>query len=177
MRETATIGGGCYWCLEAFYKEIRGIESIVSGYSGGHVENPTSNQVYAGDTGHIEVVQLVFDPGIISYREILEIFFVMHDPTTLNRQGYDIGEWYSSVIFYHDDTQLSEANYMIKNFASAKWDAPIVTKLELFTKFWPADLTQQDYYENYPEAAYCQVIISPKITKLRKEFTNKLRAQ
>ncbi|MEO8863168.1 MAG: peptide-methionine (S)-S-oxide reductase MsrA [Candidatus Saccharimonadales bacterium] len=176
MSETATIGGGCYWCLEAFYKEILGIESIVSGYSGGHLENPTTNQVYAGNTGHIEVVQLVFDPAIISYSEILEIFFVMHDPTTLNRQGYDIGEWYGSVIFYHDEAQHSVADEMIKNFAATKWDAPVVTRIEPFKKFWPADLSQQDYYENHPEAAYCQVIISPKIIKLRKEFTNKLRA-
>lgn len=171
----ATLGGGCYWCLEAFYQRVDGVRKVTSGYSGGHVDNPTAQQVYDSDTGHAEVVQLEFDPAVISYREILEIFFVMHDPTTLNRQGNDVGKIYRSVIFYHDDEQHKIAEDMIKNFAAGLWPDPIVTQLEKFDKFWPADADMQNYYNNNPTAGYCLAIIDPKIVKLHQEFAAKLK--
>lgn len=173
--ELATLGGGCYWCLEAYYQRIKGIESVVSGYSGGQLDNPTSDQVYSGTTGHAEVVQLEFDPSIISYKEILEIFFVMHDPTTLNRQGNDVGEHYRSAIFYHDDKQKELAQDLKAGFATTLWKDPIVTEINKFDKFWPADETMQDYYNRNPTAGYCQVIIDPKIQKLRQKFAEKLK--
>ena len=172
----ATLGGGCYWCLEAYFQRVHGIESVLSGYSGGHVENPTSERVYQGDTGHAEVVQLKFDSKTITYKEILEIFFVMHDPTTLNRQGNDIGEIYRSVIFYHDVQQQAIANDMAKNFATTIWQDPIVTQIMAYTKFWPADETMQEYYNRNRQAPYCQVVIDPKIAKLREKFAAKLKA-
>jgi len=171
----ATLGGGCYWCLEAYYKRVNGIVSVTSGYSGGHVDNPTADRVYQGDTGHAEVVQLSFDPGVISYKEILEIFYVMHDPTTLNRQGNDIGDEYRSVIFYHDDTQKETAERVTKEFAAGLWHDPIVTQIVPFEKFWPADDYMQNYYNNNPGASYCQIIIDPKIQKLRQKFAAKLK--
>lgn len=173
--EIATLGGGCYWCLEAFYQRITGIISITSGYSGGHVDNPTPENVYGGATGHAEVVQLVFDPYVIPYSEILKIFFVMHDPTTLNRQGNDIGTEYRSIIFYHSDEQEQIARDMVAGFARALWPDPIVTQIEPFKKFWPANETMQDYYNRNSEAGYCQVIINPKIQKLRQEFATRFR--
>jgi peptide-methionine (S)-S-oxide reductase len=173
--ETATLGGGCYWCLEAFYQRINGVESVVSGYSGGHLDNPTSEQVYAGMTGHAEVVQVEFDPNVITYKEILEIFFVMHDPTTLNRQGNDVGEHYRSVIFYHDETQKKLAEELKSGFAADLWKEPIVTQIVQFDKFWQADETMQDFYNKNPSAGYCQVIIDPKIQKLRQKFSEKLK--
>jgi len=173
--DLATIGGGCYWCLEAFYQRVNGIETVVSGYSGGHVDNPTAARVYEGDTGHAEVVQLTFDPAVITYKEILEIFFVMHDPTTVNRQGNDVGDEYRSVIFYHDDAQKETAEDMIKGYAAELWSDPIVTQLEPLDRFWPADESMQDYYNRNPNAGYCQVIIEPKIQKLRQKFAAKLK--
>lgn len=173
--ENATLGGGCYWCLEAFYQRINGVEKVVSGYSGGHVDNPTSRQVYTMTTGHAEVVQVTFDPKVISYREILEIFFVMHDPTTLNRQGPDVGEIYRSVIFYHDEQQKETAEDMIKNFAPTLYKDPVVTLLEPFKKFWPADEDSQNFYNNNPGVGYCMVIIDPKIQKLRQKFATKFK--
>lgn len=174
MAEIATIGGGCYWCFEAFYKLVNGVIDVESGYSGGHVDNPTANRVYAGDTGHAEVIQITFDPAIITYHEILEIFFVMHDPTTLNRQGPDVGDEYRSVIFYHSDEQKKTAEDMVKNFAAELWKDPVVTQIEPLDKFWPADAYMQDYYENNPSAGYCQMVIDPKIQKLRQKFAEKL---
>lgn len=171
----ATIGGGCYWCLEAFYQRVIGIERITSGYSGGHLAEPTAEQVYQGDTGHAEVVQLQFDPAAISYREILEIFFVMHDPTTLNRQGNDIGELYRSIIFYHDNEQKQIAEETIANFASPLHADPIVTQLVAFEQFWPAEKYMQNYYNSNPTAGYCLAVIDPKIQKLRQKFAEKLR--
>lgn len=173
--EIATLGGGCCWCLEAFYKLVNGVTDVESGYSGGTFENPTSDDVYAGGTGHAEVVQITFDPKVITYREILEIFFVMHDPTTLNRQGADVGEIYRSIIFYHDDEQKKIAEDMIKGFAAQSWKDPVVTKLEKFDKFWPADEYMQDYYDKNPQAGYCQVVIDPKIQKLRQKFAQRLK--
>ncbi len=173
--QQATLGGGCYWCLEAFYKLVNGITDVESGYCGGHLEHPTSEQVYAGDSGHTEVVQLTFEPDVISYKEILEIFFVMHDPTTLNRQGADVGEIYRSVIFYHDEEQRTIAEDMKTKFAAQLWKDPIVTLIDKFDKFWPADEHAQDFYDKNPNAGYCQVVIDPKIQKLRQKFAAKLK--
>ncbi|HET6924458.1 MAG TPA: peptide-methionine (S)-S-oxide reductase MsrA [Candidatus Saccharimonadales bacterium] len=173
--ETATLGGGCYWCLDAFYRRIEGVEKVVSGYSGGHVDNPTMARVYEGDTGHAEVVQVTFDPSIISYREILEIFFAMHDPTTLNRQGNDVGDEYRSVIFYHSGGQKVVAEDMIRNFAPTLYKDPVVTQLEPLTMFWPADEANQDYFAKNPGAGYCMVVIDPKIRKLRQKFAARLK--
>ncbi|HSX24261.1 MAG TPA: peptide-methionine (S)-S-oxide reductase MsrA [Candidatus Saccharimonadales bacterium] len=176
MSELATLGGGCYWCLEAFYQRIKGVEKVVSGYSGGHTDNPTSSEVYTMTTGHAEVVQISFDSKVISYKELLEIFFVMHDPTTLNRQGPDVGEIYRSVIFYHDDTQKKVAEDMISNFAPSLYKDPVVTQLKSYEKFWPADEDMQDFYNNNPNQGYCQVVIDPKIQKLRQKFAAKLKS-
>jgi peptide-methionine (S)-S-oxide reductase len=173
--ELATLGGGCFWCLEAFYQRIEGVTSVVSGYSGGRVDNPTTEQVYAGGTGHAEVVQVEFDPAKISYREILEIFFVMHDPTTLNRQGPDVGEHYRSVIFYHDDRQKQLADELAGGFAADLWPDPVVTQLVPFEKFWPAGPEHQDFYNRNSGAGYCQVIIDPKIQKLRHKFAARFK--
>jgi peptide-methionine (S)-S-oxide reductase len=175
MTNVATVGAGCYWCLEAFYQRVKGVTSVVSGYSGGHVENPTTDRVYMGDTGHAEVVQVTFDPKLISYRELLEIFFVMHDPTTLNRQGYDVGNEYRSIILYHDNEQKQTAEDMVKTFAADLWSDPIVTQIVPFEKFWPADDYMQDFYNKNPGVGYCQVIIDPKIQKLRQKFSAKLK--
>ncbi len=173
--QLATLGGGCFWCLEAFYQRVKGIESVVSGYSGGHTKNPTMAEVYGGKTGHAEVVQLKFDPETISYEEILEIFYVMHDPTTLNRQDHDIGDEYRSVIFYHDDGQKLIADKVTANFAAKLWRDPIVTQIVPLQKFWPAGEDQQDFYNKNPSVGYCQVIIEPKIQKLRQKFAAKLK--
>jgi len=175
MKETATLGGGCYWCLEALYQRIRGVSKVTSGYSGGHTENPTAGQVYGGATGHAEVVQVEFDPSEISYRDILEIFFVMHDPTTLNRQGHDIGDEYRSVIFYHDDAQRETAENMKAGFAHEIWPDPIVTQIEPFEKFWPADEDAQDYYNKNAGSGYCMVVIDPKIAALRSKFAKRFK--
>jgi peptide-methionine (S)-S-oxide reductase len=175
MSEVAVIGGGCYWCLEAFYQRIQGVDNVVSGYSGGHVDNPTAERVYRGDTGHAEVIQITFNPKTITYREILEIFFVMHDPTTVDRQGNDVGDEYRSVIFYMSDEQKDVAKDMIKNFAPTLWKDPIVTQLEPLEKFWEADEYMQDYYNKNPSAGYCQFIIEPKIQKLRQKFAKRFK--
>lgn len=171
--ETTTLGGGCYWCLDAFYRRIKGINKVISGYSGGYIENPSAERVYAGDTGHAEVIQIYFDSKVISYREILEIFFVMHDPTTLDRQGNDVGDWYRSVIFYHDENQRRTAREMMNNFAANLYQNPIVTQLKKFEKFWPAEEYMQDYYAKNPHAGYCLAVIDPKIIKLRQKFASK----
>ena len=175
MSELATLGGGCYWCLEAFYQRIEGIEKVVSGYSGGTKEHPTVDEVYAGGTGHAEVVQLTFDPAIITYHDILEIFFVMHDPTTLNRQGNDVGEIYRSIILYHDDEQKRTAEDMIANFAPTIYKDPVVTQLQPYEAFWPAEEYMQDYFNRNPNAGYCLVVIDPKIQKLRQKFATRLK--
>lgn len=173
--ETATLGGGCFWCFEALFQRVKGVDQVVSGYSGGTKDKPTTNDVYKGDTGHAEVVQLTFDPNVVSYRELLEIFFIMHDPTTLNRQGNDVGDWYRSVIFYHDEIQRKTAEDMIKNFAPKIWNNPIVTALKPFDKFWPAGKEHQDFFNSNPGTPYCQIIINPKVIKLRQKFAEKLK--
>ena len=173
--EMATLGGGCYWCLDAFYRRVQGISKVETGYSGGHTDHPTMDSVYAGDTGHAEVVQVTFDPKVISYRDILEIFFVMHDPTTLNRQGADVGDEYRSVIFYQNDEQRETAEDMKAHFATELWDDPVVTFIEPLETFWPADEANQDYFNKNPSAGYCQIVIDPKITKLRAKFASRFK--
>ncbi len=177
MTEIATLGGGCYWCLEAIYKRVEGVQSVVSGYSGGHLARPTTMQVYNGNTGHAEVVQVTYDPAVIGYREILEIFFTMHNPTTLNRQGYDVGEIYRSIILYQDDGQKQTSEDMIQNFAADLWPDPVVTELKPYEVFWPAGEDMQDYYDRNPYAGYCMAIVSPKIQKLRQKFSSHLKPE
>ena len=174
--EIATLGGGCFWCLEAVYCELNGVEQVVSGYAGGRVANPSYEQVCAETTGHAEVVQITFDPHVISFREILDVFFTIHDPTTLNRQGYDIGSQYRSIILYHSPEQRATADQMIEELNTARiWDAPIVTEVKPHTVFYPAEEYHQRYFERNPEQAYCQFIVAPKVAKARKQFLAKLR--
>jgi peptide-methionine (S)-S-oxide reductase len=174
--EQATLGGGCYWCLEAIYEQVNGVLQVVSGFSGGHVANPTYEQVCTDTTGHAEVVQVTFDPDVISYREILELFFAFHDPTTLNRQGADAGIQYRSVIFYHSPEQEQTARALVADFAAADtFGAPIVTELTKFEKFWPADAYHQGYYRRNSEQPYCRATITPKVTKLRQKYAARLK--
>lgn len=175
MNEFATLGGGCFWCLDAFFRRIEGVNHVESGYAGGQIENPTYDQVCTGTTGHAEVVQVGFDPSVITYREILEIFFTMHDPTTPNRQGNDVGDQYRSVIFYGSDEQQSVAKDVIAHFAADHWDNPIVTQLEPLETFFPAEDYHQDYFNKNPTQGYCMMIINPKLSKLRQEFATKLK--
>ncbi len=175
MKEVTTLGGGCYWCLEAFFQRLKGVESVSSGFSGGHLENPTYEQVCSETTGHAEVVQITFNPEIISYREILEIFFVMHDPTTLNRQGNDVGESYRSIILYHKDEQRLTAENMIQDFAPTLYKDPVVTEIKPFEKFYPGPDYHQDYYNQNPGQGYCAIVIDPKLQKLRQKFAAKLK--
>ncbi len=168
-KEQATLGGGCFWCLEAVYSELRGVESVVSGYAGGSVASPSYEQVCSGRTGHAEVVQLTFDPAVISYREILEVFFTIHDPTTLNRQGADVGSQYRSVIFFHSPEQQRVAQQVIAEQASL-WRDPIVTEVVPLQAFYPAEAYHQEYYARNPYQPYCQVVIAPKVAKARQRY-------
>jgi peptide-methionine (S)-S-oxide reductase len=175
-KEVATLGGGCFWCTEAVFSLVRGVEKVEPGYSGGTVANPTYEQVCTGRTGHAEVVQLTYDPQVISFEEILQIFFTTHDPTTLNRQGPDVGTQYRSVIFYHDEKQEATAERVIKRINDEKiWDAPIVTQLEPFKAFYDAEDYHKDYFKRHPEQAYCRSIIQPKIAKLQHLYLSKLK--
>jgi peptide-methionine (S)-S-oxide reductase len=174
--ETATLGGGCFWCLEAVYVLLKGVHSVRSGYAGGHSQNPTYRQICTGTTGHAEVVQVDFDRSVISFREILEIFFTIHDPTTLNRQGADVGTQYRSVIFYHSPEQQAIAQQVIQEMtAKAIWPQPIVTELSPLPEFYMAEEYHQDYYANNQVQPYCQVVIAPKVTKVRKEYFDRLK--
>jgi peptide-methionine (S)-S-oxide reductase len=174
--QVATLAGGCFWCLEAVYEQLKGIVGVVSGYSGGSVANPSYRQVSSGATGHAEVVQLTFDPGQISYREILEVFFTIHDPTTLNRQGADVGTQYRSAIFYHDAHQQQVAEQVIHELEEQQvWDAPIVTEVKPFEAFYEAEEYHQEYYRNNPQQPYCQIVIAPKVAKFRKKYLEKLK--
>ncbi|PZA06135.1 MULTISPECIES: peptide-methionine (S)-S-oxide reductase MsrA [unclassified Meiothermus] len=174
--EVATLGGGCFWCLEAVYDELRGVVDVVSGYSGGHVENPTYEEVCGKRTGHAEVVQITFDPQVVSYRELLEVFFTIHDPTTLNRQGNDVGPQYRSVIFYHSPEQKDIAFQVIRGLEQAKvWDDPIVTEVVPFEKFYPAEDYHQEYFKKNPHQPYCSFVVAPKVAKFRKRFFDKLK--
>ncbi len=174
-KETATLGGGCFWCLEAVYDEMKGVEYVESGYMGGHVDNPSYQAVCTGNTGHAEIVQVTYDSDVISYEDVLNVFFTIHDPTTLNRQGADVGTQYRSVIFYHDEQQKELAEQKIDQLESeGVWDG-IVTEVEPLEDYYPAEDYHQDYFKNNPNAGYCQVVVAPKVNKFRKEFTQHLK--
>ncbi len=175
--EVATLAAGCFWCTEAAYSIIRGVERIEPGYTGGTVPNPTYEEVSTGSTGHVEAAQIFFDPKVITYREILEIFFTIHDPTSLNRQGADVGTQYRSAIFYHNETQRAEAQKLIDELTKEGiWDKPIVTALEPLKVFYKAETYHKDYYKKHPKEPYCQVVIAPKIAKLQHRFIDKIKA-
>ena len=176
-REVATLGGGCFWCLEAVYQELRGVKKVESGYSGGDVPNPTYRQVCSETTGHAEVVQVTFDPDEVSYRDILEVYFTIHDPTTLNRQGADVGTQYRSVIFYHDEDQKRTAEEVISELETERiWNRAIVTEVAPFDEFYVAEDYHQNYFRNNGFQPYCQVIIAPKVAKFRKQHLERLKA-
>jgi len=175
-RETATLAGGCFWCLEAVYDELRGVESVESGYMGGRSERPSYEDVCSGKTGHAEVVQIRFDPAQVGYRDLLEVFFVIHDPTTPNRQGHDIGTQYRSAIFYHSPEQKAIAEDVIGRVAAAKlWRGDIVTELAPATTFWVAEDYHQEYFARNPHQPYCMAVVDPKVAKFRKHFRDRLK--
>jgi peptide-methionine (S)-S-oxide reductase len=174
--EVATLAGGCFWCLEAVFDQLQGVTDVVSGYAGGARANPTYEQVCSGATGHAEVIQVTYDPTVVSFREILEVFFTIHDPTTLNRQGGDVGTQYRSAIFYHAPEQKAAAEQVIKEFTAAKiWDAPIVTQVAPLDAFYPAEGYHQEYFQRNPYQPYCQIVVAPKVAKFRKKFLEKLK--
>ncbi len=174
--DMATLGGGCFWCLEAVYSELNGVLKVESGYAGGTKKNPTYEEVCSDETGHAEVVQVTYDPMIITYRDILQIFFTVHDPTTPNRQGADIGTQYRSVIFYHDENQKSIAQEVIKEIENSKiWGRHIVTELVPFVKFFKAEEYHQNYFKNNPYQPYCQAVVAPKVAKFRKQYFDRLK--
>ncbi len=174
--EQATLAGGCFWCLEAVLLELRGVEKVESGYAGGTVPNPSYEQVCTGRTGHAEVVQVTFDPAVVASRELLEIFFTLHDPTTLNRQGADVGTQYRSAVFVHDAAQRATAEAVIAELVAENvWDASIVTQVAPLEAFYPAEEYHRDYYRRNPGQGYCRAVIAPKVSKLRKIFYEKLR--
>lgn len=175
--EIATLAGGCFWCLDAVFRQLEGVVKVESGYSGGLMDNPSYRDVCSGMTGHAEVVQVEFDPSVITYRDLLGVFFTIHDPTTLNRQGADVGTQYRSAIFYHSPEQRETAEQVIDELnRNHVWDAPIVTEVKAFTRFYPAERYHQDYYENNTDQPYCQIVIAPKVAKLRKAFLDRLKA-
>ncbi len=173
--ETATFGAGCFWCVEAIFQDLKGVLSVASGYSGGAVDNPTYREVCSGATGHAEVIQVQFDPAIISFETLVKVFFTTHDPTTLNRQGADAGTQYRSAIFYHDEEQKAIAMQMKKGFAPTIWDDPIVTEISPFTKFFEAEEYHQNYYKDNPNQGYCRIVINPKVRKFREHFAELLK--
>jgi len=176
--QIATLAGGCFWCLEAVFDELNGIVSVESGYSGGRIDNPSYQAVCTGMTGHAEVVQVTFDPSVISFRDILRVFFTIHDPTTLNRQGADVGTQYRSAIFVHDDSQRADADAVIRELTEAKlWPNPIVTEVAKFDKFYIAEDYHQEYFVNNPRQPYCMAVVAPKVVKFRKHFTERLKKQ
>ena len=175
--ETTTLGGGCFWCLEAIFKDLRGVERVRSGYSGGAAPDPSYEDVCKGTTGHAEVVQVDFDPTEISFREILQVFFATHDPTTLNRQGADVGTQYRSVVFFHSPEQESVARALMEELdVEGIWDAPIVTELTRFSAFYPAEEYHEDYFRRNPQQPYCQAVIGPKVAKFRAGFAHRLKS-
>ncbi len=177
VREQATLAGGCFWCLEAVFENLKGVEKVESGYAGGRVPDPTYQHVCTGSTGHAEVVQVTFEPSAISYREILDVFFATHDPTTLNRQGADVGTQYRSAVFWHDARQKEIAERRIAELnAEGIWDAPLVTEVTPLERFYRAEDYHQGYYRANPEQSYCQFVVAPKVAKFRKQFADKLRA-
>ncbi len=174
--ETATLAGGCFWCLEAVFDELKGVHSVESGYSGGHVDQPSYKAVCTGMTGHAEAVQVTFDPQVISYRDLLSVFFAVHDPTTLNRQGADVGSQYRSAIFHHNDEQKAAAEGLIKELNDQHiWDHPIVTEVSAINGFYKAEDYHQEYYANNPNQPYCMAVVAPKVAKFRKHFLDKLK--
>ncbi len=175
-KEAATLASGCFWCSEAVFSMVKGVEKVEPGYSGGSVPNPTYEQVSTGTTGHAEAIQVTFDPSVISFMEILEIFFATHDPTTLNRQGLDVGTQYRSMIFYHNEEQKATAEKVIAELNKEKiWVAPIVTQVAPFKAFYKAETYHKDYYKKHPNQSYCQVVITPKLAKLQQRFYGKLK--
>ncbi|MDQ3308945.1 MAG: peptide-methionine (S)-S-oxide reductase MsrA [Gemmatimonadota bacterium] len=176
-REVATLGAGCFWCVEAVFDELRGVETVESGYSGGQLPNPSYEQVCTGRTGHAEVIQITFDPEVVSFREVLEVFFTVHDPTTLNRQGADVGTQYRSAIFYHSPEQKATAEQVIAEMNQAGiWNDPIVTEVSEFSEFFPAGEYHRDYYRRNPNQGYCQIVIAPKVAKFRQKYLANLKA-
>ena len=174
--EVATLGGGCFWCLEAVFDDLQGVTDVVSGYAGGHVQNPDYKSVCTGRTGHAEVVQVTFDPSVVTYEDILGIFFAIHDPTTLNRQGADVGTQYRSAIYYHSDAQKATAEALIARLnAEHIWPNPIVTEVTAAPVFYPAEDYHQEYFKRNPYQGYCQAVISPKVAKFRKQYSAKLK--
>ena len=174
--QVATLAGGCFWCLEAVFDELEGVISVESGYSGGHVKDPSYEAVCRGATGHAEAVQVTFDPSVLSYHDLLTVFFTIHDPTTLNRQGADVGHQYRSAIFYHDDTQRVEAEAVIREITDARiWQNLIVTEVAPFTRFYKAEEYHQEYFANNPLQPYCMAIVAPKVAKFRKQFLARLK--
>ena len=176
QNEIATLAGGCFWCLEAIYKELRGVERVVSGYIGGTLPNPSYQQVCAGTTGHAEAVQITFDPQVVSYPDLLDIFFTIHDPTTLNRQGADVGTQYRSAIYYHTDAQRIAAEEVIARLTAEElWGAPIVTEIVPAGVFYPAEDYHQDYFERNPAQPYCRAVVAPKVAKFRGKYFARLK--
>lgn len=176
--ETATLAAGCFWCVEAVFDDLIGVEDVISGYSGGHKDNPTYQEVCSETTGHAEVVQIKFDPNVISFKEILQVFFTVHDPTQLNRQGNDIGTSYRSAIFCHSDMQRKIAEEVIAEFTAEQiYDNPIVTEVAAFDKFWPAENYHQEYFANNPSQPYCAAVVAPKVAKFRQRFTSRLKSR
>lgn len=174
--EVATLAGGCFWCTEAVFDDLKGVQSVESGYSGGNAANPSYHQVCTGTTGHAEAVNITFDPKVISFKDLLEVFFTIHDPTTLNRQGADTGTQYRSAIFYRDEGQKVVAEQVIKEIESAKiWDAPIVTEVTPFKSFYKAEDYHQEYFANNPDQPYCRMVIAPKVAKFRNHYREKLK--
>ncbi len=176
-RALATFGGGCFWCLDAVFRRLRGVESVTSGYAGGHVPNPTYEEVCGKRTGHAEVVQIAYDPRVVSYRELLEVFFGTHDPTTKDRQGADVGPQYRSAIYAHDDAQRAEAAAFVAELErEGTFGAPVVTELAPLDRFWPAETSHQDYYSRNSRQPYCAFVVAPKVAKLRQKYADKLKA-
>ncbi|MBN2462911.1 MAG: peptide-methionine (S)-S-oxide reductase MsrA [Dehalococcoidia bacterium] len=177
-KQVATLAGGCFWCLEAVFKEVEGVENVVSGYSGGTITNPSYNEVCTGSTGHAEAVQLTFDPDKISFHQILQIFLAVHDPTTLNRQGADIGTQYRSAIFYHSEKQKTVAEQVIQELNAAHvWKSPIVTEVAPFQAFYPAEDYHQEYFNRNSSQPYCRMVIAPKLDKFSKQFPEKVKGK
>ncbi len=177
-KEMASLGGGCFWCLEAVYVELKGVDRVVSGYTAGHVPKPSYEAVCSGTTGHAEVVQVTFDPNVISFQDILQVFFTIHDPTTLNRQGADVGTQYRSAIYYHSPAQKEIAEAVIKEIETAGvWDGKIVTEVTPADIFYPAGEEHQEYFERNPYQPYCQFVVAPKVLKLRKAFAGRLKLE
>lgn len=176
-REVATLGGGCFWCLEAVFDELKGVTDVVSGYAGGQVANPSYEAVCNGTTGHAEVVQVTFDPRELSFRDLLGVFFSIHDPTTPNRQGADVGTQYRSAIFFHSPEQEQAARDVIRELeAEGVWDAPVVTQVAPVPEFYPAEAYHQEYFRRNPGQGYCQVVVAPKVSKFRRKYVDRLKA-